>query len=86
MRKIMFGAALGALGFATAANASLVSLTFVPFGGGIAPPIVPEGETAVTMTSGDTSCAADAMTVNVPSDLFGWMKNVLLVVRLTLRV
>jgi hypothetical protein len=52
MRKIMFGAALGALGFATAANASLVSLTFVPFGGGIAPPIVPEGETAVTLTPG----------------------------------
>lgn len=45
-----------------------------------------EGETAVAMTSGDTSCAEDAMTVKVPSDLFGWMKNVLLVVRLVLRV
>jgi hypothetical protein len=52
MRKIMFGAALAALGFATAANASLVTLTFVPFGGGIAPPIVPKGETAVTLTAG----------------------------------
>ena len=45
-----------------------------------------EGEMAVAMTSGDTSCAADAMTVKVPSDLFGWMKNVLLVARLELRV
>jgi hypothetical protein len=52
MRKIMLGAALAALGFATAADASLVSLTFVPFGAGIAPPIVPEGETAVTLTAG----------------------------------
>jgi len=45
-----------------------------------------EGETAVAMTSGDRSCAADAMTVKVPFDLFGWMKNVLLVLRLALRV
>jgi hypothetical protein len=61
MRKIVFGAALAALGFATAANASLVSLTFVPFGDGIAPPIVPKGETAVTLTKGTGQIVTGSM-------------------------
>jgi hypothetical protein len=41
---------------------------------------LPEGEIAVVMTSGDTSWQGDAITVNVPSDLLDFMKNVLLVV------
>jgi len=47
---------------------------------------LPEGEIAEATTSGDTSWAGDAMTVNDPSDLFDFMKNVLLVVRLAFRV
>lgn len=47
---------------------------------------MPEGETDEATTSGDTSCAGDAMTVNDPSDLLDFMKNVLLVVRLAFRV
>jgi hypothetical protein len=47
---------------------------------------LPEGEIAEAMTSGDTSWEGEAMTVNVPSDLLDFMKNVLLVVLLAFRV
>ena len=47
---------------------------------------LPEGEIAEAMTSGDTSWEGDAITVNVPSDLLDFTKNVLLVVLLTFRV
>jgi hypothetical protein len=47
---------------------------------------LPEGEIAEATTSGDTSWAGDATTVNDPSDLLDFMKNVLLVVRLAFRV
>lgn len=44
-------AAVAALGFATAANATLVSLNFVPYGAGIQPPIFPTGETPVDLAT-----------------------------------
>ena len=47
---------------------------------------LPEGEIAEATTSGDTSWAGDATTVNDPEDLLDFMKNVLLVVRLAFRV
>jgi hypothetical protein len=47
---------------------------------------LPEGDIAEATTSGDRSWEDDAMTVNVPSDLLDFMKNVLLVVLLAFRV
>lgn len=47
---------------------------------------LPEGEIPEATTSGDTSWDGDAITVNVPSDLLDFMKNVLLVVLLAFRV
>jgi hypothetical protein len=46
----------------------------------------PEDEIAEATTSGDTSWAGDATTVNDPSDSLDFMKNVLLTVRLAFRV
>jgi hypothetical protein len=52
MRKSLLGITfLAALGFATAANASLISVSFVDFGAGIQPPIVPSGDAAVDLTT-----------------------------------
>jgi hypothetical protein len=47
--------ALATVGFAASANASLVSLTFVEYGGGITPPLVPTGETSVALDSSTLS-------------------------------
>lgn len=47
---------------------------------------LPVGEIAEATTSGDTSWAGDATTVNDPSDLLDFIKNVLPVVRLAFRV
>jgi PEP-CTERM motif len=48
MRKLLMLAALGSLAFAPAANASLLSLTFVGYGGGYQPPTPPPGESFIT--------------------------------------
>ena len=47
---------------------------------------LPDGEIAEVTTSGDTSWEEDAITVNDPSDLLDFTKNVLFVVLLAFRV
>jgi hypothetical protein len=51
VRKLVLATALATVGFAASANASLVSLDFVPYGAGITPPSVPPGEKAVTISA-----------------------------------
>lgn len=57
MRKLLLVTALATatLGFAASAQADLVSITFVDFGGGIQPPMVPPGETAIALTAANLS-------------------------------
>jgi hypothetical protein len=48
MRRALLLAVLGFLAFAPAANANLVSLTFVGYGGGYQPPTPPPGASLIT--------------------------------------
>src|SRR6185312_13699404 len=62
MRKLLFVTAVASLGWLSAANASLVSVTFEPFGNGVLPPSLPGGATLVDFAGLTTTGNAGLIT------------------------
>ena len=61
--------ALATFGFAASANASLVSLAFVPYGAGIQPPVsVPPGEVNIPISAADLTGTYHLVTGTSPGN------------------
>ena len=60
MNSLLLASALAWLAWMPAAHASLVSVTFTPFGNGVLPPSVPAGSTPVDFTTTDLTFTGNA--------------------------